>query len=73
MALGDLELMNTEQAAEYLGVTTGRIRQLARAGRVRGIRIGQRAWVFEKSDLDVFIANPPRRGRPPKDAPRPRG
>lgn len=60
-------LMDTKDAAAYLGVTTGRIRQLARAGTLRGVRVSLRAWVFEKSELDRFQAEERRGpGRPPK-------
>jgi len=61
--------MNTKEAAAYLGVTPGRIRQLARARELRGLRVSLRAWVFEKSELDRFLAQERRGpGRPPKSA-----
>lgn len=68
MALEDL--VNTKEAAAYLGVTDGRIRQLARSGELRGMRVSLRAWVFEKNELERFAAEARRGpGRPPKIAP----
>ena len=42
-------LLTTEQAAQRLGITPGRVRQLARAGGY-GQRFGA-AWAFSEDDL----------------------
>ena len=44
-----IHLLTTEQAAQRLGITTGRVRQLARAGGY-GQRFGN-AWAFSEDDL----------------------
>ncbi len=63
--------MNTTQAADFLKMTPGRVRQLARAGILKGYRLGPRAWVFERVELERFAAEErPGPGRPRKgDAP----
>lgn len=63
--------MNTEQVAALLGLTPGRIRQLARAYRdtgdgLRGQQIGGRDWLFLKEDVEEFAGRPRPLGRPPK-------
>lgn len=64
MAGSDLELMDSKQAADYLGLTPGRIRQLARAGHLAGVRVG-RDWIFTLDTLKAFKASPrPGVGRP---------
>ena len=63
--------MDTEAAAVFLNVTEGRVRQLARAGELRGKKIGQRAWVFERDELERFKADEERQKwtrRRPKDS-----
>lgn len=58
--------MSTDEVAEYLGVTTGRVRQLARAGKLKGKRVG-RDWVFERPKVEAFASEPRKSGRPPQD------
>jgi excisionase family DNA binding protein len=55
------DLLSTTQAAERLGLTPGRIRQLIDAGQLPAIRIGER-WVIEARDVERFARQPP--GRP---------
>ena len=61
----DIELWDTNQAAEYLGITRQAVHALARRGEV-GRQVG-RAWVFTQAELDAWLAKPrPNGGRPPK-------
>ncbi len=61
----DIELWDTNQAAEYLGITRQAVHALARRGEV-GRQVG-RAWVFTQAELDAWLAKPrPKGGRPPK-------
>ena len=69
MALGDLGLMTTEETAEYLRLTPGRVRQLARAGILPGMHAGGRAWVFTREEVERYARNPVPRGRPRKQPP----
>lgn len=41
-------MLTTEQLAEKLGITTGRVRQLAIAGRIIGAHKVGRDWTFTK-------------------------
>ncbi len=59
------QLMNTSEAADLLGLSVGRVRQLAIDGKLRGERVG-RDWVFVRSVVEEFARRPRRRGRPNK-------
>jgi len=45
--------VTTDEAAEILSLTPGRIRQLARALKLTGSRTG-RDWMFKESDVRRF-------------------
>lgn len=61
--------MNTQEVADYLGVTPRRVRQLVKSEVLRGVRVGPRAFVFEKSEVERYAAEERRGpGRPPKSA-----
>ena len=61
----DQELLSTQQAADYLGVTRQAVHALAQRGEV-GRQVG-RAWVFTQAELDAWRDKPrPHGGRPPK-------
>lgn len=60
--------MTTEQAANALGVTAGRIRQLVRQGLLRSQKVG-RDWLIHREDLERWRRERPdvnkgKRGRP---------
>lgn len=55
------DLVGTSTAAELLGVSPNRIRQLVNSGQLPAQRIG-RTFVIRRRDLDAFAALPP--GRP---------
>ena len=58
------ELLTTQEAAEELGVTDSRVRQLIIDGKLPAQKFG-RSHMIKRSDLkDVAIGN---RGRPRKD------
>lgn len=56
-------LMDVKQAAARLGVTPGRVRQLAAGGQLKAVKIG-RDWVFIAQDVEDFAARVRRPGRP---------
>lgn len=63
------ELMDVKEVAELLGVTVGRVRQLATTGQLKGERLGSPTrgmWVFKRVDVEAFAALPRRPGRPAK-------
>lgn len=49
-------MLTTAQAAERLGLTPGRIRQLARAGVLRSVKIG-RDWLYRLEDVEEYDRN----------------
>lgn len=44
------------QAAESSGVTVSYVRQLLRAGKLRGEKIGERAWILPSNQVEVLCA-----------------
>lgn len=58
------ELLNVEEAAEVIGVTTGRVRQMLRDGEMRGKKANERAWMVDKSEVDRVAAEEKKTGRP---------
>jgi len=51
------------EAAEAIGVTTGRIRQMLRAGNIDGIKMGPRMWIIGNSEIQRVCELPRRKGR----------
>ena len=65
--MGESDLMDVKEVAAVLGVTVGRVRQLATAGTLKGERLGSPSrgmWVFKRADVEAFAARPRRTGRP---------
>lgn len=56
-------MLSTEQAAERLGITPVRVRELLRSGKLEGQRVG-RSWVVDESSVRARLAQPPKAGRP---------
>ena len=44
------------EAADLLGLTTGRVRQMLRAKSLKGLKVGQRAWLIDKQDIKRLAA-----------------
>lgn len=59
-----MKLLNTKQAAEILGVSSIRVRQLIQEGKLRATRIG-RDYVIEEKAL-ASVKTYGKAGRPPK-------
>jgi len=53
-------------AAKIIGCTTGRVRQLLRDGALRGVKLGERAWVVSRVDAEKLGKSPAKTGRPRK-------
>lgn len=62
MSVSTLDLLNVTQAAEVLGVSSERVGQFCREGRL-GQKVGDR-WVIPRDELLQFARIPRRRGRP---------
>lgn len=54
-------------AAEIIGCTTGRVRQLLRENAIRGVKLGERAWAVSRVDAEKMGAKPAKTGRPRKN------
>jgi hypothetical protein len=58
MALPKKDWLSVSEAAEKIGITDGRVRQLLGAGIIRGQKINARAWAVETSSVQEFIKTP---------------
>ncbi len=58
----DTKQLTTEEAAQSLGVTPSRVRQMIRAGQLPATRFGKSHMIYER-DLDAVRDRPV--GRPP--------
>lgn len=52
--MSDREIMNTDEAAEYLGMKVFTIREYAKKGIIPAKKIGK-AWRFYKPDLVAWV------------------
>lgn len=57
--------MKVEEVAAVLGITVGRVRQLAQKGIIPAEKVG-RDWVFIRAQVEEFARRPRRPGRPSK-------
>ena len=56
-------LIKTKDAAQLLGCTERRIRQLLEDGSIRGVKLSERFWLIEEASLAAYL-EPATRGRP---------
>lgn len=62
-------LMPLSLVAEMLGLDPSTVRRQAIAGRIRGQKVGPRAWVFDAGEVERYRAEQlGRPGRPKKEA-----
>lgn len=62
MAL-DIAAKNVKDAAEFLGVTVGRIYELIREGRLKATKFSPRCWMIETDSLEQYAAGDRSPGR----------
>jgi DNA-directed RNA polymerase specialized sigma24 family protein len=62
----NFDAVSATTAAEIIGCTTGRVRQLLRDGAIRGKKIGERAWAVSRVDAEKLAETPAKTGRPRK-------
>lgn len=55
--------MGSQEVAALLGVKQSRVRQLAIAGAIKGIKLG-RDWFFTMREINQYRDVRPKRGRP---------
>lgn len=58
------EIVGVTTAAKELEITTNRVRELIKLGRLPAQKVG-REWAILRKDLDEFKALPRKVGRPP--------
>ena len=56
--------MSVPEAAEILGCTVGRVRQLLIAGDLDGRKFNEKAWAIEKRSVAKLAKIPRTKGRP---------
>ena len=60
-----MPLLTVQECAARINVHEDTIRKAIRRGDLRAVKFG-RQWAVDEADLERFIKNPPRMGRPPK-------
>ena len=69
MLAEDFAFLSVAEAAELIGVTDGRIRQLLLRGKLRGQKLGKSTWAIPRREVERYAAQtPPAVGRPRKAA-----
>ena len=63
-AMLNFEFVTTQEAAEIIGVTDARVRQLRLSGDLRAIKIDNRTWMIPRNEAEKMAANRPKVGRP---------
>lgn len=56
--------LSVSEAAEILGVSGGRIRQLLLAGILKGHKLGEKQWAIDPAEITHRKIKPIPRGRP---------
>lgn len=60
------EFVNVQEAAEIIGCTDGRVRQLLQVGEIDGIKANRRAWLIRRSEAERVRDIEHTTGRPRK-------
>jgi excisionase family DNA binding protein len=60
--------LSVNEAAELIGCTDGRVRQLLIDGQLKGQKLHARAWVVDRDSADKYAKNTSKVGRPRKFA-----
>ena len=68
MSLPAKPFISVQEAAERIGCTVGRIRQLLIDKTLRGQKLNERAWAVETKSVAEFAKLPQSVGRPRKNA-----
>ncbi len=63
--MSNQELLSLSEAAKKYNVPMGTIRDAMYRGDIIGRKIGSH-WVVERNSVEHFVAQRPKRGRPPK-------
>ena len=60
-------IKTTKEAAESLGISSSRVRQLIRSGRIKATKLQAGLWLIEEEEIKNFSSLTRRAGRPRKD------
>jgi excisionase family DNA binding protein len=58
-------ILSTAETADLLGLTTARVGQLVKSGKLKAERLGGRTWIFNRRVVERFARRPRPNGRPP--------
>tara|TARA_R100000329_G_C7518284_1_gene182716 strand:- start:263 stop:469 length:207 start_codon:yes stop_codon:yes gene_type:complete len=61
-------IKTTKDAAELLGISTSRVRQLIRSGKLKALRLPAGVWLIEEEELKNFSSLTRSAGRPRKES-----
>jgi len=56
--------VSAEEAADIMGCTAGRVRQMLRAGDLEGHKVSERAWIVNRESAEKHAEKPEGSGRP---------
>jgi excisionase family DNA binding protein len=63
----EFTFVSVAEAADILGVSGARVRQLLLAEKLKGQKLGLKSWAIPMREIDAYAAQgPPRKGRPRK-------
>jgi hypothetical protein len=57
-------MISVETAAELIGVTVSRVRQMLRAEQLAGVKLSERAWIVDERSAKRAAKTPHSVGRP---------
>ena len=60
----EFQFLSVSEAAEILGISGGRVRQLLLAGLLKGHKLGERQWAIDPVCVAQRKVTPTPRGRP---------
>jgi len=63
MSVPTSSFVSVQEAADLIGITDGRVRQLLRSGELRGHKVNERAWIIPMDEVERFRKLPPGKGR----------
>lgn len=64
MATHEFRYLSVTEAADELGLTVGRIRQMLLAGEMEGHKLGEKQWAIAVAEVQKHKDVPQTRGRP---------
>jgi hypothetical protein len=64
MSLPAKPFVSVAEAAEIIGCSGGRVRQLLLEGTLSGQKLNERAWAVERKSAEAFARHPQTVGRP---------